>query len=294
MELTRELIEVFDKTIELFRAESRAEYEKPTLNADAGNNSEKHQALKTVERILESTKKRWIDSLENKTKTSDDTSDNMDFNVTEWLVYYVEKMNSLYRASMPTWKLLYDKELENGDISEKEAKAYGVALRDVNVELEKIQNDIEEAIIREKASPELETIYNELVTRWEAICKEWIDSFEYADNYDDLLQEYGEKASIDQDELEFGFASDARNTEALAKQYSMIKNVVDMISDIRKGLISGDTIGDYAKRNKKKIEGLIKDIRETKKESTLVIEREQSLISNADKLLGYLDQIRKG
>ena len=113
---------------------------------------------------------------------------------------------------------------------------------------------------------------------------------EWADNYDELLENYEDKNDIDVAELEWGNVKDARRFDNLQNLMWVYESIVAMIDEAM-------AVGDDKKkahRAKKGVETLITSVRKIKKESNEIIEQEQQVINATNAALNLLDAIRNG
>ena len=136
---------------------------------------------------------------------------------------------------------------------------------------------------------EIKEIRAEYESKLQRIFAEIEDFIECAVNYDELLEDYGEKSNIDHEELVFNDAKDMRYFENLTYTSWMLKEIITAIDEF-------SCVGDDKKklhRVKKEVEMLITSIRGIKKESKQVIEHEQQVIREVDSALELLNQLRK-
>ena len=119
---------------------------------------------------------------------------------------------------------------------------------------------------------------------------EEMDRLEWADNYDELLENYEDKNDIDVTELEWGNVKDARRFDNIQNLMWVYERIVAMIDEAM-------AVGDDKKkahRAKKGVETLITSVRKIKKESNEIIEQEQQVINATNAALNLLDAIRNG
>ena len=135
---------------------------------------------------------------------------------------------------------------------------------------------------------DLEMIKKEYEAKQSELYDELYDFIECAVNYDELIDEYETKESIDTYELEWNDAKDQRYFDILNHKIWVVENIISTIDRI-------NDIGDDEKklhRAKKDLGSLVTEFRRMKKESNEIIEREQQMANNVDSALGVLDEIR--
>ena len=136
---------------------------------------------------------------------------------------------------------------------------------------------------------DLSAIRTEYIFKQRKLSNDIDDFIEYAINYDELLDFYGEKSEIDLYVLEWDNVQDERYFDILMKESWIIERIIDTIEKI---LEAGD---DNKKKHrlKQSLDSFISSIRKMKKESNEFIEKEQRLLSSTNEALKILDDIRK-
>ena len=135
---------------------------------------------------------------------------------------------------------------------------------------------------------ELSVIKAEYEQKKQQLSEEVDRLMEWADNYDELLENYEDKNDIDVAELEWGNVKEARHFDNLQNLMWIYESIVAMIDETM-------GVGDDKKkahRAKKGVETLIASVRKIKKESNEIIEHEQKVISETNAALDLLDAIR--
>ena len=135
---------------------------------------------------------------------------------------------------------------------------------------------------------ELSVIKAEYEQKKQQLSEEMDRLMEWADNYDELLENYEDKNDIDVAKLEWGNVKDARRFDNIQNLMWVYERIVAMIDEAM-------AVGDDKKkahRAKKSVETLITSVRRIKKESNEIIEQEQQVINATNAALNLLDAIR--
>ena len=135
---------------------------------------------------------------------------------------------------------------------------------------------------------DLSVIKAEYEQKQQQLSEEMDRLMEWADNYDELLENYEDKNDIDVAELEWGTVKEARRFDNIQNLMWVYESIVAMIDEAM-------GVGDDKKkahRAKKGVETLITSVRKIKKESNEIIEQEQQVINATNAALNLLDAIR--
>jgi len=120
------------------------------------------------------------------------------------------------------------------------------------------------------------------------IAKE-IDCFlEKATNYEELIESYGEKSLIHYEALEFNTTEETRYFDNLQSTAWMIRQVL-VLCAVYGGMNDEERKSHMTKKALNTLMGLIRNV---KKISNMVIEREQRVINEADLVLNLVSHCR--